>query len=160
MKRREFITLLSGTAATWPLAARAQQPERMRRIGVLLGVAESDADARSWVTAFRQRLDALGWTEGHNVRIDYRFAAADAGRIRAHATELVGLTPDVMFISSQPVFDAAREATRTIPIVFVQISDPVVSGFVASLARPGGNITGSPAASLRGARSGLSCSRR
>jgi putative ABC transport system substrate-binding protein len=141
VRRREFITLLGG-AATWPLAARAQQGQRMRRIGVLLGLDESDADARSWVTAFRQRLDALGWTDGHNARIDYRFAGADAGRIRAHATELVGLTPDVIFISSQPAFDAAREATRTIPIVFVQISDPVVSGFVASLARPGGNITG------------------
>jgi putative tryptophan/tyrosine transport system substrate-binding protein len=109
---------------------------------VLLGLDESDADARSWVAAFRHRFDALGWTDGHNVRIDYRFAGADAGRIRADATELVGLTPDVMFISTQPAFDAAREATRTIPIVFVQISDPVVSGFVASLARPGGNITG------------------
>jgi putative tryptophan/tyrosine transport system substrate-binding protein len=142
MNRRHFITLLAGAAAAWPLAARAQQGQRMRRIGVLLGLDESDADARSWVTAFRQRLDALGWTDGHNVRIDYRFAGADAGRIRAHATELVGLTPDVMFTSTQPAFDAAHEATRTIPIVFVQISDPVVSGFVASLARPGGNITG------------------
>jgi putative tryptophan/tyrosine transport system substrate-binding protein len=142
MRRREFISLLGGAAAAWPLAARAQQGQRMRRIGVLLGLDESDADARSWVTAFRQRLDALGWTDGHNARIDYRFAGADAGRIRAHATELVGLTPDLIFISSQPAFDAAREATRTIPIVFVQISDPVVSGFVASLARPGGNITG------------------
>jgi putative ABC transport system substrate-binding protein len=142
MKRRQFIMLLGGAAAAWPLAARAQQPERMRRIGVLLGLAEGDADARSWVTAFRQRLNALGWTDGRNVRIDYRFAGDDAGRIGAHATELVGLTPDVMFVSSQPVFDAARGATRTIPIVFVQISDPVVSGLVASLARPGGNITG------------------
>jgi putative ABC transport system substrate-binding protein len=137
IRRRDFVILLGGGAATWPLAARAQQPGRMRRIGVLLGLDESDADARSWVTTFRQRLDALGWTDGHNARIDYRFAGADAGRIRAHATELVGLTPDVIFISSQPAFDAAREATRTIPIVFVQISDPVVSGFVASLARPG-----------------------
>src|SRR5258706_9419106 len=143
MRRREFITLLGGAAAAWPLPARAQQlTGKTRRIGMLLGLDESDADAQSWVTAFRQRLDALGWTAGRNVRIDYRFAGADAGRIRAHATELVGLTPDVMFISSQPAFDAAREATRTIPIVFVQISDPVVSGFVASLARPGGNITG------------------
>jgi putative ABC transport system substrate-binding protein len=142
MKRRDFLSLVSGAAFACPFFAQAQSTGKTRRIGMLLGVDESDADARSWVTAFRQRLDALGWTDGHNVRIDYRFAGADAGRIRAHATELVGLTPDVIFISTQPAFDAVREATRTIPIVFVQISDPVVSGFVASMARPGGNITG------------------
>ena len=115
----------------------------MRRIGVLLGLDE-DRCGRAGPGSRRSGsgLNALGWTDGHNVRIDYRFAGADAGRIGAHATELVALTPDVMFISSQPAFDAARQATRTIPIVFVQISDPVVSGFVASLARPGGNMTG------------------
>jgi putative ABC transport system substrate-binding protein len=142
MRRRDFLLLVSSAAFACPSFAQAQSTGKTRRIGVLLGLDESDADARSWVAAFRQRLDALGWTDGHNVRIDYRFAGADAGRIRAHATELVGLTPDVMFISSQPAFDAAREATSTIPIVFVQISDPVVTGLVASLARPGGNITG------------------
>jgi putative tryptophan/tyrosine transport system substrate-binding protein len=142
MRRRDFLSLVGSAALACPSFAQAQPIGKTPRIGVLLGVAESDVDARSWVTAFRQRLDALGWTDGHNVRIDYRFAGADAGRIRAHTTELVALTPDVMFISSQPVFDVAREATSTIPIVFVQISDPLVSGFVASLARPGGNITG------------------
>jgi putative ABC transport system substrate-binding protein len=139
MRRRDFLSLVSSAAFACPSFAQAQPTGKTRRIGVLLGVAESDADAHSWLTAFRQRLDALGWTD---VRIDSRFSGADAGRIRALATELVGLTPDVMFVSSQPVFDAVREATRAIPIVFVQISDPVVSGFVASLARPGGNMTG------------------
>jgi ABC-type uncharacterized transport system substrate-binding protein len=142
MRRRDFLSLVSTAAFVCPSFAQAQSTGKTRRIGVLLGADESDADARSWVTAFRQRLDTLGWTDGRNVRIDYRFAGADAGRIRAHATELAGLTPDVMFTSTQPAFDAAHEATRTIPIVFVQISDPVVSGLVASLARPGGNMTG------------------
>jgi putative tryptophan/tyrosine transport system substrate-binding protein len=145
MKRREFITLLGGAAASsslWPLAARAQQAERMRRIGVLLGLRESDPEAQARIAAFRQELQKLGWTVGRNLRMDTRFGADDVKQIRTYAAELVSLAPDVIFINSQPVFDVMREATRTIPIVFVQVTDPVGRGLVASLARPGGNLTG------------------
>jgi len=141
MRRREFITLLGGAAA-WPLAARAQQPERMRRIGVVIALAENDPEGQARIASFRQELQKVGWTEGRNVRIDYRWPADDIYRIKRDVADLVGRAPDVIFINSQPVFDAVREATRTIPVVFVQVTDPVSSGLLASLARPGGNFTG------------------
>jgi putative ABC transport system substrate-binding protein len=140
--RREFITLLGGMAAAWPVAAGAQQPERMRRVGVLLSIAEADPDAQRRIRAFQHGLEELGWTEGRNVRIDYRFGAGDAGRIATQVADLVALKPDVIVGNSTPVVVALRQATRSIPVVFVQIIDPVGSGLVKSLARPGGNMTG------------------
>jgi putative tryptophan/tyrosine transport system substrate-binding protein len=141
IKRREFITLLGG-AATWPLAARAQQTEHVRRIGVLIPYAENDPEAQPRVTALRRGLAQLGWTEGRNVRLEYRWSASDAASIRRLARELVELQPDVILTESTPVTAAALHETRTIPIVFVQVGDPVGSGFVASFPRPGGNATG------------------
>ena len=141
MKRREFITLLGGAAAAWPLAARAQQTERIRRIGVLMPFAENDLDAQASITAFRQALQMLGWTDGR-VRIDYRWGGGEPERISAYASELVGLKPDVILVITALALQPLLQETRSIPIVFTQITDPVGSGFVASLARPGGNITG------------------
>jgi putative tryptophan/tyrosine transport system substrate-binding protein len=141
MRRRQFITLLGGAAA-WPLAARAQQPDRMRRIGVLMNLAADDTEAQARLAAFLQGLQELGWTVGRNVQIDYRWSAADADRIRKSAPELVALAPDVIVATSSPVTAALLQATRTIPIVFVQVADPVGAGLVASLAQPGGNATG------------------
>jgi putative tryptophan/tyrosine transport system substrate-binding protein len=142
MRRREFITLLGGTVATWPLAARAQQSERTRRIGVLSSLAETDVEAQAWDTAFRKRLAELGWIEGRNVRIDYRWAAGSVDRMRLFASELVQLNPDALVSISTPATAALQAETRTIPIVFAWVSDPIGSGFVSSLAHPGGNITG------------------
>jgi putative ABC transport system substrate-binding protein len=141
IRRREFITLLGGTAA-WPLAARAQQGERMRRIGVLIGYDENNPLVKTWVSAFTQALAALGWTDGRNARMDLRWAGDDTNRIRALAQELVGLRPDIILANSTPVTTALRRETRTIPIVMATVSDPVGSGLVAGLDRPGGNITG------------------
>jgi putative ABC transport system substrate-binding protein len=141
VKRREFITLLGGAAA-WPLAARAQQPERMRRIGVLEPLAVDDPEALARVTAFAQGLQQLGWTDGRNIRIDIRWAAGNADEIRKQASELVGLAPDAILTSTSPSMVALRRVTRTVPIVFVQVLDPVGAGFVASLGRPGGNASG------------------
>ena len=141
MKRRELITLLAGAAA-WPLVARAQQPDRMRRIGVLMPFAETDLEASQLIAAFRSGLEKLGWLEGHNLHIDYRWAAGDAERMRIYAAEIVQLAPEVIFVSSPSVLAATVKATRTIPIVFVQVTDPVAGGFVANLANPGGNVTG------------------
>jgi putative tryptophan/tyrosine transport system substrate-binding protein len=140
-QRREFIAGL-GNAAAWPLAARAQQDPRMRRIGVLLGLAEGDPDLQTWLAVFRQELERLGWSEGRNVRIDYRFAAASAERAQVLAKELAALQPDVILATNAPVAAALQRVTRVIPIVFVAVSDPIGSGFIASLARPGGNLTG------------------
>ncbi len=142
MRRRAFIALLGGAAAAWPLAARAQQPDRMRRIGVLLALAASDPEGQARIASFKRELAKLGWTEGRNIRIDDRWPGADVGQIERTAAELVALAPDVIFINSQPAFDAMRQATRTIPVVFVQVTDPVASGLLPSLARPGGNLTG------------------
>jgi putative ABC transport system substrate-binding protein len=142
MRRREFITLLGGTVATWPLAAGAQQSERTRRIGVLSSLAETDVEAQAWDTAFRKRLAELGWIEGRNVRIDYRWAAGSVDRMRLFASELVQLNPDALVSISTPATAALQAETRTIPIVFAWVSDPIGSGFVSSLAHPGGNITG------------------
>jgi putative ABC transport system substrate-binding protein len=142
MKRREFITLIGGAAvAVWPLAAQAQQGNRVRRIGVLMG-GENDSAQRPLVSAITQALADLGWTEGRNVRIDLRWGGGDINRIRASAQELVGLQPDIIVASSTPVTVAVQRETRTIPIVFVNVGDPVASGIVARLDRPSGNITG------------------
>jgi len=141
MRRREFISLLGGVAA-WPLAARAQQPQKMRRIGVLVNLASDDAEGQARLAAFHQGLQQLGWTVGRNVQIDYRWGAGDADRIRKFATELVALAPDVILSTGSPSAAAFQQVTRTVPIVFVTVVDPVGSGFVDTLARPGGNITG------------------
>jgi ABC-type uncharacterized transport system substrate-binding protein len=142
MKRRDFIALLGGAAAAWPLAARAQQPGRMRRIGVLMNAGADDADGQARVIAFVQALQELGWTNGRNARIDIRWGAGDAERYRQYAAELLALAPDVILAPTSAVVAALQRATRTVPIVFVGVIDPVGAGFVASLARPGGNTTG------------------
>jgi putative ABC transport system substrate-binding protein len=139
--RREFIVALGG-GAVWPLAARAQQPDKIRQIGLLMGFAESDPTAQSMVVAFRGALPKLGWTEGSNVRIELRWGGYDADRIKTLAKELVDLRPDAILGQTTPVIGALSRETRTSPIVFVTVSDPIGSGFVASLAHPGGNITG------------------
>ncbi|HEV2547625.1 MAG TPA: ABC transporter substrate-binding protein [Stellaceae bacterium] len=141
LKRREFISLLGGAAA-WPVAARAQQPDRMRLIGVLMAYAENDSTAQSWLAAFRAALAKLGWTEGSNLRIELRWSAADADRMRTLARELVDLRPDAIFGVTTPAVGALARETRTIPIVFAGVSDPIGAGYVDNLARPGGNITG------------------
>jgi putative ABC transport system substrate-binding protein len=142
MRRREFITLLGGAAAAWPVAARAQQPERMRRVGVLMNFPADDPEAPARLTAFAQGLQQLGWTDGRNLRIDYRWGAADADRGRRFAVELVALAPDVMLASAFPATAALKQTTHTVPIVFVNVVDPVGAGLVDSLAQPGGNVTG------------------
>ena len=141
MQRRQFIALLGG-AATWPLGARAQQGERMRRIGVLLPASADDARFQTFVGAFLQELQSLGWSIGRNVRIDTRWATANAAAIRRQAAELVALTPDVILAHGASTLGPLLEATRTVPIVFPVTADPVGAGFVDSLARPGGNATG------------------
>jgi putative ABC transport system substrate-binding protein len=141
MKRRQFITLLGGAAA-WPHAARAQQPVRMRRIGILLPAASDDAVYQTWVGAFLQALALLGWTIGRNVRIDTRWATANAAEIRRHAAELAALAPDIILANGGTAVGPLLQATRTVPIVFAVVADPVGAGFVDSLARPGGNATG------------------
>jgi putative ABC transport system substrate-binding protein len=142
MRRREFITLVSGAAAAWPLAARAQQGGPVRRIGVLLGGAASDSPIAGGLAAFKAALGDLGWIDGRNIQIDYRFAAADVGRMHAMAKELVAPQPDLIVVHTTPSAAALQRETGTMPIVFVIVSDPVGSGFVASLPRPGGNMTG------------------
>jgi len=141
IKRREFITLLGGAAVAWPVVARAQQPDGMRRIGVLIGFAEDDPEAKARLAAFRQGLEKRGWSEGRNVRIDYRYAPAGA-QAQVLAKELVALQPDVILAHSTPVTAALQRESRTIPIVFAVVADPLGSGFIASLPQPGGNITG------------------
>jgi putative ABC transport system substrate-binding protein len=133
--------MLLGGATAWPLAARSQQTERMRRIGLLMGVAD-DREGQARVTALKQGLQDLGWTEGRNIQIETRFGGADAGRIRADAAELVALAPDVIVGNTTPVIQALRQATSSIPIVMAAVNDPVEQGLVSSLAHPGGNITG------------------
>jgi len=140
--RRDFITLLGGATIAWPLAARAQQPERMRRVGVLMNLGSDDAEAQARNAAFLQSLQELGWTVGRNVRIEYRWGAGDAELFRRHASELVALAPDVILAGGGAVVPSLLQATRTVPIVFTGTPDPVGAGFVESLARPGGNATG------------------
>jgi len=142
MKRREFIALLGGAAAAWPLAARAQQRERMRRIGVLMNLTPDDAEGQARLAAFLQGLQEAGWAVGRNVRVDLRWGAGDADNFRKQAAELVALAPDVVLASGIPAATPLLQATRTVPIVFAQVVDPVGAGLVASLARPGGNATG------------------
>jgi ABC-type uncharacterized transport system substrate-binding protein len=142
MRRREFITLVGGAAATWPLFARAQQAERMRRIGVLMGFAENDSRSHAHMAAFRDGLQKLGWTESRNIRIDTRWAAFDAESRQRFAKELITLRPDLILSHSTPTTAELLLQTRTIPIIFATVTDPVGSGFVASLPRPGGNVTG------------------
>jgi putative tryptophan/tyrosine transport system substrate-binding protein len=142
MRRREFIMLLGGAAASWPLAASAQQEGRVRRIGVLLSFAADDPEALASVGAFLQGLQQLGWTDGRNVRIDYRMTAGDADRSRRYAAELVALAPDVILAMGISTVGPLLQANRTVPIVFANVIDPVGAGFVASMARPGGNTTG------------------
>ena len=142
MKRRAFITLLGGAAVAWPFAARAQQRERMRRIGVLLPAAADDADFQAWVGAFQQALAQSGWIIGRNVRIDTRWGGGKSEDIRRHATELVALAPDVILAHGTSTVRPLVQATRSIPIVFPVAGDPVGAGFVDSLAQPGGNVTG------------------
>jgi putative ABC transport system substrate-binding protein len=142
MRRREFITFLGGAVVAWPVLAWAQQPERMRRVGVLMAVAADDPEGQARIAAFLQGLQQLGWTVGHNVRIDTRWGAGDADRMRRYAAELVSLAPDVILASGGTVVGVLLQATRTVPIVFTQTSDPVGAGYVASLAQPGGNATG------------------
>src|SRR6516225_2649443 len=141
MRRRDFITLIGGATA-WPLAARAQQPDQVRRIGVLMGYTETDSDARAWYVAFREALQKLGWTEGRNIQIETRWATPDdAESMRRLAKELVAPQPNVILSSTTPTTTALLQQTRTIPIVFAIVADPIGSGFVASFARPGGNVT-------------------
>ena len=142
MRRREFITVLGGAAAAWPLEARAQQADRMRRIGVLMVVAETDPDAKRFIEALETRLDAAGWHRGRNLGITYRWGADDSELLARYANELVLSAPDVLVLLGTAALIPLRKATTTIPIVFTAVSDPVAQGFVASLAHPGGNITG------------------
>jgi putative tryptophan/tyrosine transport system substrate-binding protein len=142
MNRREFISLLGGAAAAWPVAAGAQQGERARRIGVLMNLAADDAEGQARIAAFLHGLQQLGWTDGGNLRIDYRWTAGDAGRFQRYAEELLALAPDVILASATPSVKALQQATRTVPIVFANVGDPVGMGWVESLARPGGNTTG------------------
>ena len=142
MKRREFITFLGGAAATWPFSALAQQSERMRRVGVLMHTAADDADGQTRLAAFLQGLQATGWAVGRNTHIDTRWASANADRFRSYAVDLLALAPDVVLASTSQSIAAFQKATSTVPIVFAATADPVAQGFVDSLARPGGNITG------------------
>ena len=141
MRRREFILGLGGAAA-WPMAAGAQQGERVRRVGVLMNLAADDPESQRRMTGFVQALQALGWTDGRNVKIDYRWGAGDVELYRRYAAELLALMPDVILVSGTPVMEVLRGLTRTVPIVFVQVADPVGAGYVESLAHPGGNATG------------------
>ena len=142
MRRREFITLVGGTVTAWPLVTRAQQPEQVRRIGVLMGFAETDREGQTFVTAFREALQRLGWAEGRNIRIDYRWTGLNAELVQRFAKELVALQPDLILSHTTPTTTALLQQTRTIPIVFAIVGDPVGSGFVATFSRPGGNVTG------------------
>jgi putative ABC transport system substrate-binding protein len=142
MRRRDFIAAFGGAAAAWPLAAHAQQRNEMRRVGVLMNGAADDPESMARITPFLQALQGLGWTEGRNVRIDYRWAEADASRFQRYAGELLALAPNVVLASATSGVLAMQHATRSVPVVFVGVTDPVGAGFVESLARPGGNITG------------------
>src|ERR1700687_1982856 len=141
MKRRDFITLIGGAAVAASGAARAQA-ERIRHVGILMGYAEDEPDTRARVAAFREALEQLGWKDGRNVQFTYRFGGGDLDRVRGYAKELAGLNPDLIVCETTPTLKAVADQTTTIPVVFVSVTDPVSNGFVADLARPGGNITG------------------
>jgi putative ABC transport system substrate-binding protein len=140
--RRQFFATFGSAAAAWPLAARAQQPERIRRIGVLMSAVEGDPREIEYIAAFAQGLAELGWTVGRNVRIEYRWGAGDLDRFRSYAAELIALSPDVVLATAGSIVGAFQQASRTVPIVFVTTRDPVGGGWVENLARPGGNATG------------------
>src|SRR5262249_43395219 len=159
MRRRNFITLLGGTVA-WPLGVRAQQSDRMRRIRVLMGDAETDPSAQAQVEALRQELQKLGWEEGRNILIDVRFPAADAGRVRAVLTELMSLAPDVLVTNTNLVTTVVQPEVRTIPIVFISVGDPVGAGFVSDERAPPATSQASPIGDRRSAKNGWSCSKR
>jgi putative tryptophan/tyrosine transport system substrate-binding protein len=142
MRRRDFVKAIASSSVAWPLAARAQQGESIRRVAMLLPYREGDAEGQTFVAAFQQRLQDLGWTEGRNIRFDIRWAGADPDKARIFTRELIGMTPDVIVPSSNLVTTIVQQETRTIPIVFVLVGDPVGSGYVASMAQPGGNVTG------------------
>ena len=142
MRRRDFITLLGGAAVAWPLAVRAQQSDRMRRIAVLMNNAEDDPEGQARAAAFRQGLQALGWTEGKNLRIDWHWTAGDVGRIRSDVRELAAHPPDTIVANGRPILSETVQVIHSIPIVFVLVNDPIGEGFISSLARPGGNVTG------------------
>jgi putative ABC transport system substrate-binding protein len=141
VNRREFISLLGGAAAAWPLSARAQQGERVRRIGVLMALAADDPEGKARIKVFEQGLNELGWSVDRNLRIDYRWGAGDTSRYRSYAAELLALAPDVVVAAGSAAM-GPLQATRSVPVIFVQVGDPVGAGFVESLARPGGNATG------------------
>jgi putative tryptophan/tyrosine transport system substrate-binding protein len=142
MRRREVVAGIAGAAAAWPFAARGQHSGQVRRIGVLMNLASDDPEAQARIAAFQQALQELGWTDGRNVRLDYRWATGDAGHFHRYAEELLALAPDVILASATPSAQALQQLTRTMPVVFANVGDPVGMGLVASLARPGGNITG------------------
>src|SRR5262245_21967473 len=142
MRRREFLRMLGGTVAAWPLTARGQQRDHIRQIGVLSPFSENDSETKTRLAAFRERLEQLGWIEGRNIRIEYRFSGGNIERTRSAATELVALAPDVIVAYANPAVSALKPVTSTIPVVFTQVSDPVGSGFVTNISNPGGNITG------------------
>src|SRR5262245_44618107 len=142
VRRRELIALLGGAAAAWPIVARAQQTERVRRIGALWGLSASDPESSRRLMAFRQGLQELGWSDGANVRIEHRWGAGDADRLRQYAAELIALDPDVILAIGSTTLGPMQQTTRTVPIVFALVADPVGGGFVESLGRPGGNATG------------------
>ena len=142
LNRRELVMLLGGAAAAWPLAGRAQQAERMRRIGVLMSYAESDPDGQTFIAAFREGLQQLGWVEGRNIRIDARWAALDDGAMQRFAKELIALQPDLILSQTTNSTAALLQQSRSVPIIFANVADPVGNGFIASLPRPGGNVTG------------------
>src|SRR5690242_8193852 len=142
MRRREFITLFGGAIAAWPISARAQQTDSVRRIGVIFSLATTDTESQQRKIAFEQGLQELGWTDGRNVRIEYRYGAGDADNVRKYAAELIALAPDVIVVSGGSVVGPLLQLTHTVPVVFTQTPDPVGAGFVNSLARPGGNATG------------------
>ena len=141
MKRREFITLLGGAAVAWPVAARAQQGERVRRIGIFMGIAD-DSEGQERMVVFRKTLASLGWSEGRNVQFEYRWSPRDAAQARTFAKELVELKPDLIFCHSTPVATALRDATQTVPVVFIQVAEPVGAGLIQNWAKPGGNLSG------------------
>src|SRR5262249_52281887 len=142
MRRREFIALLGGTAVASPLAARAQQPDRMRRIGALMAYTESDREGQAWIAAFREGLQQVGWTEGRRIQIDYGWAGANTESRQQIASKLVAQQPDLIVTQNTPTTEAVLRQTRTIPIIFANVADPIGRGFVASFSRPGGNVTG------------------
>ena len=160
MRRREFITLLGGAAAGWPLAAHAQQPDRAKRIGALMSTAAEDPEGQARMTAFQQKLQQLGWIDGGNVRIDARWSASDAERMRKGAEELVALSPDVILASGGTVLGPLLRTTRAVPVVFTQTPDPVGAGFVKAWRGRAAMPPDSPSSNMESARNGWSCSRR